>query len=169
MQNQAQDIAEIEVALGQLSALVGVSERHCRRLLQDAPQVRRGRWALGSAVAALVDGLSTGPAGGDLTAARTRLVTLQGEREELRLAKEKGDVCLIGEAARAWEQRCGLIRTNILNVPARAVLQLLGCTQETEFKATLRRELVLALQQAASAELTEPDLEDDTDDDENHE
>ena len=72
---------------------------------------------------------------------------------ELELAKELGKVAPIAEFERAQAARYALIRQNVLNVPARACLRLLGCTDETEFKSVLRRELVMALETAATEQL----------------
>lgn len=81
---------------------------------------------------------------------------------ELELAKARGEVAPIREFERAQAARYAIIRANVMNVPQRAVLQLLGCTDESEFKAKLKRELVLALQTAAEASLDLP-AEDDED------
>lgn len=72
---------------------------------------------------------------------------------ELELAKAKGDVAPVDEFRRVQASRYALLRQNILNVPQRAVLQLLGETDESTFKQKLRAELVLALESAAEAEL----------------
>ena len=46
-----------------------------------------------------------------------------------------------------------------MNVPQRAVLQLLGETDERVFKEKLKAELVLALETSAQDELEQEDLE----------
>lgn len=46
----------------------------------------------------------------------------------------------------------GQLRQNILGVPQRAVLQLLGETDEMAFKEKLRAEIVLALEQTVESE-----------------
>jgi len=80
------------------------------------------------------------------------------ELAELKLAKEKGEVALISEFERAQSIAFSIIRSNILNIPQRAVLQLLGETDERTFKEKLRAELVLALETVADL-----DIEDDDD------
>lgn len=82
---------------------------------------------------------------------------------ELNLAKAMGEVAPIAEFERAQAGRDAAVRANIMNVPARVVLQLLGETDETVFKTKLREELTLALQNAASAPIDMGD-DDDTDD-----
>lgn len=169
MTSHTDNIATLECSLDQLAALAGVSSRHVRRLLAlaETPQTRRGRWALGQALPAIVEGLAGGPAGGDLTRERTRLVALQADRAALQLAREKGQVALLDEVERAWALRNALVQTNIMRVPERAILQLLGETNEPVWKQRLRTELKLALKQAAESPITESDLEDDTANDQN--
>lgn len=81
---------------------------------------------------------------------------------ELDLAKARGDVATISDFERVQAARAAVIRQNVMNVPQRAVLQLLGCTDETEFKDKLKRELTIALDTASTAAL---DLADDPDED----
>lgn len=96
---------------------------------------------------------------------RLRRLTAETEKAELELAKAKGEVAPVREFERATAGLMAVIRQNILNVPARAALQLLGETDESKFKAKLRSELVLALETAAESEidLADEDTEDDDD------
>lgn len=89
---------------------------------------------------------------------KLRKLAAEAESAELKLAKEKGEVAPIREFELATAAVMVNIRTNVMQVPARAVLQLLGCTDELEFKRKLRAELTLALETAATAELI---IEDD--------
>ena len=91
---------------------------------------------------------------------RTRMAKMMTAELELAIAKK--EVAPVREFEKACAMQDAAIRANILNVPGRAVLQLLGCTDETEFKAKLRAELVLALETAAEAEI---DITDDEIDD----
>lgn len=84
----------------------------------------------------------------DLDALRARRLAVQIERESLELAKAKGEVCRVDEHFQRIAHVVTLIRVNVLNAPARAVLQLIGETDETRFKAVLRAELIDALQRA---------------------
>lgn len=95
----------------------------------------------------------------DIEKLRCRKMLADAQLAELELAERKGEVALVAEFERAQAMIFGVIRSNILNVPQRAVLQLLGETDERAFKEKLRAELVLALDTASSA-----DLEDDEDD-----
>jgi len=80
---------------------------------------------------------------------------------ELEVAKEIGLVAPIREFERVQAARYAVVRQNILNVPARAVLQLLGCTDESTFKQVLRHELTQALEQSAAASLDVPEDDDE--------
>lgn len=84
---------------------------------------------------------------------RIRRMTAETEKAELELAIARAEVAPVREFERATASLMAVIRQNILNVPGRAVMQLLGCTDETEFKTKLRAELALALETAAEAEL----------------
>lgn len=81
------------------------------------------------------------------------------ELTELELAERKGEVALIAEFERAQAMVFAAIRANIMNVPQRAVLQLLGETDERAFKEKLRAELILALETSAEEELEEEEIE----------
>jgi terminase small subunit / prophage DNA-packing protein len=89
----------------------------------------------------------------DIEEARRRKMSAEATLAELELAKAMGEVALIREFESAHAKLMAVIRANVMNVPSRAVLQLLGETDETVFKTRLRAELTLALEQAAEAEL----------------
>lgn len=93
---------------------------------------------------------------------KRRKLAAEAERAELDLAKEKGQVAPVREFERAQAAAMAAIRANMRNVPGRAVLQLLGCTDEQEFKTKLMAEIDLALVTAAEAEI---DIEEDEDED----
>ena len=97
----------------------------------------------------------------DETELKRRKLAAEAERAELELSKEKGEVAPVREFERAQAAAMAAIRANMRNVPGRAVLRLLGCTDELEFKNTLMDEIDLALVTAAEADL---DLGDDEDD-----
>lgn len=95
---------------------------------------------------------------------RTKLAKMR--QAELELAKDLKLVAPIEEFERVQAARAAVIRQNVLNVAQRACIQLLGCTDEAEFKKKLRAELTLALDTAANAALELPDDDDDENDDE---
>lgn len=96
---------------------------------------------------------------------KRRKLAAEAEQAELNLAKSKGEVAPVLEFERVQAAAMAAIRANVMNVPGRAVLQLLGCTDELEFKTKLRAELVLALETAAEADLNLDDEADELEDD----
>lgn len=148
---------ETLVTDAELAALVGVSARRIRQLAESGTLERaeRGRYQLGPAVRALLEQASG--SGSELQRERIRKLRADADLAELELAKQRGEVAPIEEAEAVWGRFCGILRTNMMQIPARAVLQLLGCTDETEFKAKLADEIKLAL--AAAAEIN-PENED---------
>jgi len=117
------------------------------------------RWLRDKSVA---DATGTAPA--DEAELDKRRRTADTLRAELELAKARGDVAPVRDFERAQAAFAAAIRANVMNVPARAVLQLLGETNERVFKDKLRAELVLALETAAAADLALDDDEEETDD-----
>lgn len=91
---------------------------------------------------------------------KRRKLAAEAELAELELAKAKGEVALVREFERAQAAAMAAIRTNLRLVPARAVLQLLGCTDESLFKEKLGDEIDLALESSANDDI---DLDDDVD------
>ena len=156
--------------LGTIAKLLMLSERRVNQLVAAGiiPRAERGRYELAPAVQGYIRFLqdrslnaSTGDV--DFHAEKALLTKAQREMAELDLAKARGEVAPINEFERASAAMDTAIRTNVLNVPARVVLQLLGCTDETEFKTKLRAELVLALDTAANTnlDLTDEDEEEE--------
>jgi phage terminase Nu1 subunit (DNA packaging protein) len=107
---------------------------------------------------------AAGDAPKDLDEIERRTAQAKMEMAELDLAKKRGEVAAIRDFERAQAKAFAEIRTRVMNVPQRVVLQLIGCTDETEFKTKLRAELTLALQAAAEADLTLADEENDEED-----
>lgn len=135
---------------------------------QDCPVVVRGRgkgqeWQFNTAQIAkwLQDKAAddaTGEIPDDINLLKLRKAKAETELAELELAEKKGQVALIAEFERAQAVVFGIIRSNMMNIPQRAVLQLLGETDARIFKEKLKAEIVLALETASEAE-----LEDDED------
>ncbi|MDM5178504.1 terminase small subunit [Massilia sp. DJPM01] len=98
----------------------------------------------------------------DLAEIEKRTAIAKMEQQELASAKSKGEVATIRDFERAQAAVFAEIRTNVMNVPQRVVIQLLGETDETIFKQKLKAELTLALKAAAEAPLTLAE-EDDVD------
>ncbi|RKG33405.1 terminase small subunit [Acinetobacter guerrae] len=130
---------------------------------QDCPVVVRSRgkgqeWQFNTAQIAkwLQDKAAddaTGEIPDDINLLKLRKAKAETELAELELAEKKGQVALIAEFERAQAVVFGIIRSNMMNIPQRAVLQLLGETDARIFKEKLKAEIVLALETAAEAEL----------------
>lgn len=106
---------------------------------------------------------AAGGAPTDIEDAKRRKIAAEASLAELELAKAKGEVAPIRDFERTWSAMMAAIQQNVMNVPQRVVVQLLGETNETAFKQKLRAELTLALEQAATTELDVAD--EDADDD----
>ncbi len=76
---------------------------------------------------------------------------------ELELAKSTGEVALISEFEKVQSKIFSVIRTNMMNVPQRVVLQLLGEKDASKFKQVLRAEIIRALESAVDFEIDEED------------
>lgn len=76
---------------------------------------------------------------------------------ELELAKSTGEVALISEFEKVQSKIFSIIRTNMMNVPQRVVLQLLGEKDASKFKQILRAEIIRALESAVDFEIAEED------------
>lgn len=96
---------------------------------------------------------AAGDAPGDLAEIEKRTAQAKMLRAELELAKERGEVAPIRDFERAWAKAFAQIRANIMNVPQRVVIQLLGETDEAIFKEKMRTELTMALQKSSEAEI----------------
>jgi phage terminase Nu1 subunit (DNA packaging protein) len=152
----------------ELSQAMGVSLPTVDRWIRDGcPMKQRGTkgvpwvFSLPDVVAWWGDRQRESAAGSaptDVEDARRRKLSAEAAMAELELAKARGDVAPIREFEMAQSRMMAVIRTNILNVPSRVVLQLLGETDEKLFKSKLRAELTLALEQSADEDI---DIEDD--------
>lgn len=120
----------------------------------------RNRFALGS-IATIVQSLRREGTAAQLLLERVRKAAADATLAELAVIKAKGEVAPIAEFERALHMRNAIIQTNVMHVPARAVLQLLGETDERRFREVLTAELRTALKQAADTEITEADFDED--------
>lgn len=136
---------------------------------QGCPVLRRGsrgvEWAFDTAaVIKWREQRAAENAAGNVQADEAELKRRKLEAEtklaELEFAKAKGDVAPVREFERAQSMMMAAIQQNVMNVPTRAVLRLLGETGEKVFKQVLREELALALQTAAEAANTLPNDDD---------
>lgn len=154
------------VGVADLGRILGLTERRIQHLTQGGVLVpiAKGKFSLGPALHAYLAFLRKGESaegeGGKSAAAemaghRVRLTAAQADREELELAKARSEVAPVADFERALSRTMAEIRANVLNVPQRVVLSLLGETDEARFKSVLRGELSDALAQSADADLLE--------------
>ncbi|WP_323119992.1 terminase small subunit [Burkholderia alba] len=94
---------------------------------------------------------------------RCRKLAAETLTAELDLSKARGEVAPVADFERVTAKLLTTIRTNMLNVPARTVLRLLGETDEAAFKTVLRDEIVTALEQSADADFDPSDDDSDVD------
>lgn len=147
----------------ELAALADVSPRRIRQLAESGilERVGRNQFVLGPSIRALLEEASG--SGSALVRERTRKVKADADRAELELALARKEVAPIHQMARMWERQCSLIRAGMLNIPQRAVVRILGETNERTVKAVLREEITAALQAAADS-VDQPDETEDEED-----
>jgi len=142
-----------------LAELCGFTTRHIRTICAAA-KVGRNSYAAGPAIKTIFEHMEGGgELGKRLLAERIRKVAADADRAEMELALAKGEIAPIEQMAKIWEHRLGIVRVNMLNVPARTAMQIVGSTDETHIKGVLRAEIVTALKQAAETELVPEDLD----------
>lgn len=141
-----------------LGALIGVSARQIRHLAQQGTleRVERGRFELGTSIKALIDNAAGD--GSELNKQRVRKLRAEADRVELELARARGELAPIGEFEKVQTAAYTQIQVNVMNVPRRAAIRLLGEKNEATFKRVLAEELRQALTVAATTEL---DLKDE--------
>lgn len=158
------NVLEAEVTAQELAALCGVSDRHIRRFAEAGKltKLARNRYRLADALPVLLEELGEGgDKATELQVERVRKLRAEASLAELELAKEKGLVALLSDTQKVWDAFCVMLRTNMLNIPQRAVISLIGETDERRFKKVLREEIILALNSAAEWK-PEADEEDET-------
>lgn len=157
------DILTKEVSDADLAALAGVTTRRIRQLAEAGKlqRIGRNRYNLADAFQALLEEMSGGDKASELTAERVRKLRAEATMAELELAKQRGEVAPLAECQKEWESFCTILRTNMLNIPTRAVTSLLGETDERRWKAVLREEITIALNAAAEYTPEEEDNDED--------
>jgi len=150
------DIMALEVSDADLAALFGVTPRHVRGLAQDGKFAKIGRntYNLGDALRGFLESKKTSDSAAKrLIEERARKLSADADLAELNLAKARAEVAPIAEFERVQGQLYSLVQANMLNVPSRVSMQIVGSTDEAHIKAVLRDEIISALKQAADAEL----------------
>jgi len=91
----------------------------------------------------------------DANELRLRHLAAQTSLAELELARAKGEVAPVDQMQRAMASAFAEVRANMRNVPARAVLMLIGETDKVRFKKVLMAEIDKALAALAEADLVD--------------
>lgn len=112
-----------------LADLLGINAARVRTLSRDGRLVKsgRGRYDLRESVRRYAGHLREHAAsvgrptiGGDeFKAAKTKLAQLQGEREEIRVARERQELVPAAEVTRTWSNILRDLRARLLAVPSR--------------------------------------------------
>ena len=131
-----------------------IEKRGSRGVQAEFDTAKVSKWRLDRAVAD-----ATGDKQQDADEIDRRTKRAKMRQAELELAKEMGLVAPIAEFQRVQAARAAMVRQNVMNVCARATLQLLGETDETTFKQKLRHELTLALNTAYETPVELPDTD----------
>lgn len=151
----------------ELASLVGVSTRRIRQLAEQnvLERAQRGRYELGASIQALIENAAGNAS--ELQRERIRKLRADADLAELELARGRALVAPIAEMERAWENACATIRANMLGVPQRVIIRIVGETNESTIKAALRDEICTALTSAAKGghhnNLDEDETNDDND------
>jgi hypothetical protein len=142
----------MEVTDADLAAMFGMTTRWVRDRAADGTITRigRNRYPLGDSVQALIAYQTGGDIGEEINKARLRKLNADAARAEHALDVERRKYVLVSDVERAWGHLTMRLQRNLMNVPGRAVLQLLRETDETAWKRKLRSEIVSALEQNAS-------------------
>ncbi|MDN7677858.1 hypothetical protein [Burkholderia cenocepacia] len=161
-------ILEMEVTDADLAAMFGMTTRWVRDRAGDGTIARigRNRYALGDSVQALIAYQTGGDVGEEINKARLRKLNADAARAEHALDVERRKYVLVDDVERAWGHLTMGLQRNLMNVPGRAVLQLLRETDEATWKQKLKAEIVSALEQnkADIFNMTKEDFYDEQDD-----
>ena len=155
------------VSDAELAKLLGVSARRIRQLAEQGVLEReeRGKYALGPSIRAVIE--NAAGSGSELQRERIRKLRADANLAELELAREKGLVAPIQQMERVWNNVMATIRAQMMGVPGRVIVRIIGEKSELAIKAALADEIRLALTAAAEADLPEDEpTEDRTTDDE---
>lgn len=155
-------LAGLSLSADDLAGLAGVTSRRVRDVCAGA-KVARGQFDAEAALRILLERVASPEAAG-LTEERTGLVRAQRLKAEMEYALAKGEIAPIEQMAKAWEQRFGIIRANMMNIPQRVVVQIIGSTEEAHIKDALRAEITMALKAAAETEIEPDDIDEPEDD-----
>ena len=157
--------------VGKIAKLLMLTDRRVQQLAAEGviPKSERGRYEIEPVVQAYIRylqersvnpaAMNSGAGPIDYAAEKARLTKAQADIAEVELATTLGELAPVKEFEKAQSRIFATIRANIMNVPQRVVVQLIGETDELVFKQKLRAELTLALESSANADLSDDDFE----------
>lgn len=82
--------------------------------------------------------------------AKRRKLMAEAGLQEIELAKKKGDVIELAEVERKLSSSFAIVRSNMLKVPDRTAIRLIGETDESRIKQIIREEVSQALEALAN-------------------
>lgn len=95
---------------------------------------------------------------------KRRKLSAETAMAELELAKARNLVAPLDQVERMVARAFAEVRAGLRNIPGRVVSQLIGETNERQFKRVLMEEIDQALEALANADLAQDDSEDEDDD-----
>ncbi|SMG28334.1 hypothetical protein SAMN06265784_102750 [Paraburkholderia susongensis] len=107
---------------------------------------------LGESLPALIAFMTRGELGEEIDRARLRKLNADAARAEHELAVTRGEYAPIDVFERAQSNMCAVIQANMRSIPQRAVIQLIGETNEALWKKRMLAEIDIALTQAGNPE-----------------
>jgi hypothetical protein len=141
-------LLDTEVSADALAALTNMSRRWVfDRATDGTIRAGRGKFRLGDALPALIEHIAGGEIDEELQRARLRKLNADGARAEHALDVERGKYVLVSAVNYGWQNMMLALQRVLMNVPERAVRQLLNEKSETVWKQKLRAELISALEQ----------------------
>lgn len=141
-----------------LARLCGLSARRIRQLATEGIIRKTGnKYDLAETFPKLLEHYRQGEGElkDPLKRAQLRKLEADAELKELELCKAKGEVGLVSEFVAVQTYAMTVLRTNLMQVPTRAVIQIVGSTDETYIKEILKREITDALSRTAETDMSQ--------------
>lgn len=155
---QIHDLARSVCTSADLSKMFGVSVRRINQLAADGAIRKDGeKFVLGEAVRSYCEYVKGQESAGsaDYEAQRTRLVKAQADKQEIAVSILLGDLLPAGAVTSAWCDLTAVMKTAMLNLPAKLAPRLTGKTDAAEVKALLESEVRTALEGLSQFDISE--------------
>lgn len=133
------DLDSTTVGTGALAHLLALTPQRVNQLAAAGilQKQGRGRFQVGPTVRAYVEFLRSQPTGGsadgplNYAEERARLTKIQADLLELELAKTRGSMISIADAAGPLGEQCAIIRGKFLALASRVSARIAGCEVQT--------------------------------------